>query len=263
MRAISDLSKGNYFSQGSIFNGLKNSNGLSTLGIIITARCDLEHNKVDKVVCLPIYPLSTWMETYGNYDFHNKNIKAATTQFDDLAKKYNLNYDTCKTFGIEEFLRILSSRCTKKTDIEKMIGLHDFICNRTNHSKIKSIIENKKRYIESIIDNQKQNIHFFEYLEGIEHIGLVVDLSEPISIPIESAKDISNILFHQKYNRDKDGAYRNILINDDESASFKCILKSPYIEHLLQRFAQFYARIGTEDISDNISKEILEVYCEC
>lgn len=263
MRAISDLSKGNYFSQGSIFNGLKNSNDLSTLGIIITARCDLEHNKVDKVVCLPIYPLSTWMEIYGNYDYHNKSIKAATTQFDDLAKKYSLNYDTCKIFGIEEFLRILSPRCTKKTDIEKMIGLYDFICNRTNHSKIKSIIENKKRYIESIIDNQKQNIHFFEYLEGIEHIGLVVDLSEPISIPIESAKDISNTLFHQKYNRDKDGAYRNILINDDESASFKCILKSPYIEHLLQRFAQFYARIGTEDISDNISNEILEVYCAC
>ncbi|QFI55250.1 hypothetical protein [Aeromonas simiae] len=260
MRVISDLANGNYFSQGSIFNGLKNSNGLSTLGIIITARCDLEHDKVDKVVCLPIYPLSTWMEIYGNDDFYNKNLKAATTQFDDLATKYELNYETCKTFGIDEFTRILSSRCTKKTDIDKIIQLHDFICNKCKLPKIKNITDSKKRYIESIINNQKQNIHFFEYLEGIEHIGLVVDLSEPISLPIDAAKGISNILFHQKYNRDKDEIYRNILINEDESASFKCIIKSPYIEHLLQRFSQFYARIGTEDISDNVYNEILEVY---
>lgn len=262
MRETSYLSNGKNFSQGSIFCGLKNSNGLSTLGVIITARCDIEHNKVDKIVCLPIYSLDMWMKLYGNDDFYKKTVKSVIAQFDNIAKKYQLNYDACRTFGIDEFIHKLTPKCNNSSDIERIKSLHDFISNKNFSSNLKTIKESKRKYFDSIFSNQKSNIHFLESLKGFEqHDGFIFDFSEPISISATAIKDIANELVYQKYNRSKDELYRNIMLSPNEKAFFTCTIRSPYIEQILQRFSQFYARIGTEDIPESTYNKIMEVYC--
>ncbi|HEI9728004.1 TPA: hypothetical protein SLN40_004915 [Serratia marcescens] len=250
MREITSPCQPLQFTQGAIFNGLENSVGQQTLGVVITARCDIEHQKVKKIVCLPIYKLSDWMLYLGNDEVFSKAKAGVEEQLNTMLLKYDLSYGTYKIFGIEHVLDVLEKKGAKKDKRDLLTKAHEFIHGGNLKSELKNVKEANKRYFESLVYNSKADAHFFESLISDEIEGYIVDLSEPISIPIGVMIDISKGLHYQKYNRKRNEGsdYKSIKLHGLETARFLSVINSPYLEHLLQRFSQFYCRIGTEDV---------------
>lgn len=155
-----------------------------------------------------------------------------------------------RVYGLEETLNVIKTKNAKAEEIEKIAILGSFLETGELTSKIKAVSEAHTNLITSIFKNLRSDTYFIERLQDSLPVeGFVVDLLAPISIPYETAIDISKVITSQKYNRDANTKYANLLITNTESASVISNLNSPYIEHLLQKFSSLYARIGTTDIS--------------
>ncbi|WP_159236643.1 hypothetical protein [Raoultella terrigena] len=248
------------FTQGSVFSGLETSAGNPCMGIIITARCDLEHRKLNKIVCLPVYRFLDWMTLYGDDDIFEKSKSDVIQQLDALLVKYGLSYDSFRVFKSTEVIRILTEKRIKKADQDKIEQFSSFLENKKLKCGVKSVLENEKKYLESLFNHSKANVYFIEGLLGDTSEAYIIDLGEPITLSIQVIVDIDKILYFQKYNRKKNTLYKNLHINESEESKFFSTLNSPYAEHLLQRFSQFYNRIGTEDISSDILSIIKDIY---
>lgn len=260
MRQIIEIYQQQGPTQGAIFSCLESSAGSSCHGVIITARCDLEHQKLDKIVSLPVYKIDEWMILYGNDEIYFQAENSVTNQFDAYFRKYNIDFEIYKKFGYIETLRVIKEHGVKQTDIDFFEKCSSYFDRKDLKCGLKSVAEFNKKYLESLLSNSKANLHFLEGLLGDNSQGFVIDLGEPISIPMKAINDISAVLFSQKFNRYKDSLYKNMNVDEGSSAKFTSIILSPYIEHLLQRFSQFYSRIGTEDIHPDTSDIIKEIY---
>ena len=114
------------FTQGSVFSGLETSAGNPCMGIIITARCDLEHRKLNKIVCLPVYRFLDWMTVYGDDDIFEKSKSDVIQQLDALLVKYGLSYESFRVFKSDEVIRILTEKKIKK---QSKIKLNSFLAS--------------------------------------------------------------------------------------------------------------------------------------
>lgn len=258
-RVVTDCSNG-YFTQGSIFSCLENSAGNQTYGVIITARCDLEHEKINKVVCLPVYKLKDWMTLYGDEEIYESSLSSVINQLDVQLKKYGTDVEKYKIFGLDEIEKYLVQKKIDTKSQEFINQCFSFINEKNVFAEIKSLKENNKKYFESLLNHSKASAYFIEGLLGDDSEGFVIDLSEPISLPLQVLKDISRTLHFQKFNRLKNSIYKNMMLKEEQCSSFHNVIASPYIEHILQRFSQFYSRIGTDDISEDTRLIIKDVY---
>lgn len=256
---ITNIVKGQV-TQGSVFSGLESSFGNRCYGIVITARCDIEHAKLSKIVTLPVYRLDEWMVLYGNEEIFEKSKVDIANQLDTLLIKYGLSYETFRVFGSSEVLKKLEAKSAKKQDLEKYANFTSFFNDRDFSSGIKALSDNRTKYFDALVSHSKSSAYFIEGLLGDNTEGFVIDLGEPISLQFRVINDLDKGLHYQKYNRKKETTYKNLHLNEGESAIFHSTLLSPYIEHLLQRFSQFYSRIGTDDIDSDTYTIIKETY---
>lgn len=258
-QVISHCNKGRY-TQGSIFYGLESSAGNQCYGVIITARCDLEHQKVNKIVCLPIYKITDWMLLYGDQEIYEKSINSVMHQLDNLLKKNDLDSEKYKVFGFSEILKSLKLKGVDEKTIDVLSVCSRFIDKRDVRVNLKVVRDNNNKYLDSLLNHTKSNVYFIEGLLGDNSEAFVIDLGEPVSLPAQVLKSIDRTLHFQKFNRNKDTLYKNMCVREGESSEFVSTVNSPYIEHILQRFAQFYSRIGTEDIHENTTLIIRDIY---
>jgi len=246
--------------QGSVFSGLETSFGTKCYGIVITARCDIEHAKLSKIVTLPVYRLEEWMMLYGNEEIFEKSKVAIANQLDTLLKKYGLSYETFRVFGSSEILKKLEGQRAKPKELEKYLNFTSFFSNRNFSCDIKVLSDTQRKYFDALVSHSKSSAYFIEGLLGDNTEGFVIDLGEPISLQFKVMSDLDKGLVYQKYNREKSTTYKNLQLLEGESATFHSTVLSPYIEHILQRFSQFYSRIGTDDIDDDTYTIIKEAY---
>ncbi|QCR37279.1 hypothetical protein C1N62_14925 [Nissabacter sp. SGAir0207] len=200
------------------------------------------------------------MTLYGDEEIYKSSINSISNQFDVLLKKYNIDIEKYKIFGANEIKKYLES---KKIDSKTQEAIKQYFCfidKKNVHAEIKILKENNKKYLDSLLSHAKSNVYFVEGLLGDNSEGFVIDLGEPISLPLQALKNISKTLHFQKYKRDKNTLYKNMKIKEGQESSFFNVVSSPYIEHILQRFSQFYSRIGTDDIHEDTRLIIKDVY---
>ncbi|WP_422764768.1 hypothetical protein [Pseudomonas sp. Mn2068] len=250
MRVLTnDVAIGKY-TQGSIFNCLRVSDGSERFGIVVTARCDIAHQKARNLVCLPIYHLSEWMDVRGNHEVAGQSAAAINNIVSEILGKYQVSSRAIDIYGLGKTLEILGGKGISAADRLKLEVLEAFIVKKDISVNNKILKENRKKYMDGLIRNQRSDTFFVERLIcGECPTGYVVDLSEPICLSKKALIEVSKGLEYVKYCREKDTEYKNIIIQEGGHACFVSTLLSPYVELLLQRFSGFYSRVGTQDIS--------------
>lgn len=252
MRKITRSSEVGRFTQGSIFKYLKCISGDRLLGVVITARCDIALRKSRSVLCLPVYELSDWMDKFGKAEIFRQSEKQVSTQLGDILRRYTLSPRSLSVYGLGQVQRVLTAKGISEKDQEKVLSLSDFLLHRDGGSSIKCVAEARKKLFDELVGNRKADVHFFERVYPNEPAkGYVVDLSEPVCIRLDALEDIAKGLEYQTYQRERDGKYFGLDVDEGCAGEFVATINPPYVEHLLQRFSHLYSRIGTENISNN------------
>lgn len=241
--------------QGSIISGCVASDydGKDVFGLIITPRCDLDHNiKVSTVHYLPIVKFDDWVIIDG--------VKWMT---DQLLKdvKEQLNSWVRQNTGIADFL---SSSMATKLKMESMLLEYKFKENIKNgvdlffdgdNTKIKSHLKKNDVYLtrlkKSLVSNSIAPFHLIEGWNG-ECAYHVVIMREIHQLTRDTAMKIAYGIIADE--QPADFFVENSLRRPDSEKPFDvtyeilATMDSPMIEHLIQRFVNNFAKIGVEDI---------------
>lgn len=253
MRDIIEMPDRRFFTQGSIFDGLVISDEVMGFGIIISARCDIANSKSRNILFLPIYNLSDWLRFVGNDVVVRRSYKSLRSQLVEKLKKLEMPESCLDTYPAEEIIRVASSnRLFNGDNFSEMLYAYK---NKEINLKISVMKKEREKLIDSVISNNESDAYFLEQVHSNKVLqSYVVDLSEPMSIPRSLADELRKGL--NPFSEDKNGYF--CYDNGDVSNSYISVLKSPYIEHLLQKFSYYYSRIGTEDLDSEFKKIIQE-----
>ncbi len=253
MREIIELPDRRHFTQGSIFDGIQISDDISGYGIIITARCDIANSKARNILFLPIYSMRDWLSQFGE-DIILRRSKKSLKQ--NIIKHFN-------KMGIaEEVIDIyptdsLTPQITDKKIKKELSILIEAYKNNRFSTEIPSLKKEREQLISSIMNNTENSIYFIEQVHTDKIFdAYIIDLTNPISIPFHMADGIRKGLTKELVNNS------NIFKKWDQEFlySYISVLKSPYIEHLLQKFSLYYSRIGTDDVDSEYKRIIQEQF---
>ncbi|AWH87333.1 hypothetical protein [Limnobaculum parvum] len=261
IREMINTSDDKSLTQGTIFNcafcpRYKND---EIFGLIITARCDIANeNKVRTYNFIPVIPFNLWKEFELSILLKDRVIKSITNQLKQLIEKSGFTMSNLNTYGEEKILEIIKKdNKLKTTDLSNLLiqleKLH--IINEVgNYEKKYSIFKRDiEEIIKSVIENKVSDYFFIDEIAG--YGASIANLREIYEIDIETAKMIKDGLT-LKRGRPYLGL-NNKLEND--FCSIIGQLKSPYIELLLQRFANNFTRIGIDNHNSLIINKICEV----
>ena len=98
--------------QGTVISSLRSKKyfGEECFAVIITARCDLANNKVGKVFFLEALPLDEWVLSQSGMQYvligSCKNI---VDEIEKLFTNYGLDWETIRTFSLDEFNTVVDS----------------------------------------------------------------------------------------------------------------------------------------------------------
>lgn len=240
------------FTQGSIFEGLK-INKAHTHGIIVTARCDIANGKARNILCLPVYKAEDWVKNQGDEIIFRRVETKLENKIKGEFSKFNISIELLSTYPIESIKNVIESnkgqKCTE--EVYKLLNMYE---KRTCDYSLNFASQERRSLVSSIIKNQEASIYFLEQIKLDKVLEpYIIDLSDPVSIPFPIAKKLL-LGINKKSSNHTDDQYLTVYKDD---ISYISELRSPYIEHLLQKFSTFYSRIGTVDIEKD-AEEILK-----
>lgn len=264
--------------QGTVINGIRSPkyDDVDCYGIIITARCDLAQSKVNKVFFLTGVPLLQWTCSKAGFEIVIKEYRnQIVTNIKNEIQKYELDWDTLKKFDNDDF-ELIVEESIKKNNIKDKIKQNMAIYRKINSTNLTA---DQRKEILSEPDPPKK---LKEYIKKVScgsithyvHIpasgmeleissdGLIIDLQELDYFPYNWVKNIENgeldITFPDLVETDRDEYDKVFHIIDKDGYAYHCTnIKSPWIEYILQRFTNLFARIGVDNLSDNQIDNIL------
>lgn len=240
--------------QGSIFNGAKSRfyPGYKTVyGIIITPRCDIEQKKVPLYYFLPAIKMEDWMTV----DFPPLYVKALEKEVKNSLKQILRDNNESETildkFSPAEVERIIRKHQSKlKNKVEEKLNVWKAIEAYKNGGKMKIITDLdttgvRKNIIDDLMTYKNPNFYFLENkFEG----GFVLRMREISRLSPEMLFRIAQGLVGKLSDKElEENDLRQL--DEDDIYMLLYVVKSPFIEHVLQHFIQQFNRIGIEDVS--------------
>ncbi|GAA0842926.1 hypothetical protein GCM10009113_11880 [Marinobacter szutsaonensis] len=245
--------------QGSIFNFAHHEDYPSDeiLGLLITARCDIANDKADKFSYLPTIPLGIWCKKELPAILKARESKSVENQLNTYLKKTNLTTNSVKIYGFNNIRTVFNNqlgRKDKEKGLEKL-DRYEALTKSSDHHYLKTYFEKEIELIFKDIIKNKHMSYFF-----IDEIGsygpCITNLREVSHMDSNAAKIISGGIELHKLTDRKSPIN---CINNIDPDGIACLigqLRSPYIELLMQRFAENFTRIGIDDPSDDLISSI-------
>lgn len=248
--------------QGTLIYGLRSEKypEQACYGIVISARCDIANCKIRRLYYLIAVDAEEWFISEAGFEIVIKDVlNGARNSFCVEAKKNGLDGATLLSFDIEQVRTVIYSEL-KGNKAEQLMDKYKQYCSclcstpEARRSKIKEIDSKKiSRVLEEMNNGRNTHLYFLPEAafrkDGLRSKGLVVDLQEIEAISIADIEAICR--------NEVDG-----LILDPESAKHysrfcwiegkECYtdidgkIDSPWCEHLMQRFANGFVRIGLD-----------------
>lgn len=245
--------------QGSIFTAANTENYSEkpTWGLCITARCDMAHeNKVQVFNYIPIVRYEDWILEDGAKILINRikcEVEATAKDFlrskgkaDDILDFYPPN-KILNTFFPEN---LKFKEITEKLESLKLLQ-NNFPSKIDDIKKI-TIGKNKtcEKFLKELWSNQLSGYYYLDDIGETEFgskSGYVILLREVHHVPKKTAKAIGNgILLDNENGFDFRGNLNSKIFDFSYTIG---VLKSPWIEHLMQQFSIMFSRIGLPDPS--------------
>lgn len=231
--------------QGAIFNGMVND-GFFGYGMVITARCDIGWDKVDKINYLQVMKLEDWWNVHGKKLIYKKAASNIEKEVLKIFKRYHFHEDLLKYYPADLLVeKILAKSSEDAKSLEALLNVSE---DNIFELPYAFVMAAKKSTLSDVLKNRISGYYFLESIDphGDDH-GYVIDLRNPMTLPMELIKDI-------KSGVESDGVFASygvgqvMKVPDGETVMlFSCIL-SPYIEHIMQSFSSLFSRIGLEDL---------------
>lgn len=245
--------------QGSIITGCiaDGYTGCDVHGCVITARCDLAHSKIDTVHYLPMVCFKDWlhkeMASYIRAGYAKDLKSRLTTQLEHLGLEPGIIERRLLRHDIEKVIeRNMSKPKEKKTFMEnydKWLAVQNL--------EMKQILSEKSglKLLENEINRMVGHSHGNFYLiEGWKSASddlrfMVILLRDVKHLTWDCASALPNGILEEE----KDEAFfmGNMLAKTPDKRQMYYVdaeIKSPFIEHILQRFANNFLRIGVDDL---------------
>ncbi len=237
------------------------------LGIIITPRCDLAHDKTDEVYYLPIVHFKDWKNKEFPQLFCKKLLKDAEEKLEKALKSVSISPSIVQRFQEKDIDDIIKYYNLPKTDTQNIQKYLNTISQVKQYSVTKDlqlfeeILDNNKGFRKTIINDLIQNklVNFY-VLESKDDDGdyYIVRMRELQRIQTTIFRRMANgITFYDLTEAELKQNDIKIINPDDDLICPILVLKSPFIEHLMQCFAQWFSRIGIEDIDKSICDHII------
>lgn len=236
--------------QGSIFsNAIATKYTDGVYGLIISARCDLEHEgKVEYVYYLPIVDLKQWYENDGRSYMLYKEIERKKRKLEAECIKHKFPLDGI----LEEQLMRMGNAIEKEEDKQRYLSsVSDFFRIQEKQAGV-SEYEPRQDSIDSLLENLKKNdlkdVILIESWEKKRQYKVIL-LQDLKRVKFTYAKKLGVGLCENEISKKSE----NDLQYSDNSSYFYEIVKelsSPFIEFVMQRFSQVFCRIGLEDMEN-------------
>jgi hypothetical protein len=265
-------------SQGCIFTNARaeDYDNCNVYGLVITARCDIANDKVNKYNYLPIVTYNDWLKR----DYFNIITDRAKSQeigsVKGILKELGLSQTlitTEKLIDIYDGIFKVSSerKITNKSKaflgaVERNNVLDNISLENISSKHLMYLQNTYKGIAKGIVSellNQKLNGYY--YLNAIsptheEGEHFVILLREVNHIPRVLAMEIAHGLDYEPYItlcQQYPSAIGRLEMTPDSFCMPLGAMKSPNIEHLMQKFAELFGRIGIDDPDESLLSSLL------
>ncbi|WP_146612961.1 hypothetical protein [Halomonas sp. SL1] len=256
--------------QGTIFNGGVSSicSGHPVMGIILSARCDISQRKVDAVAYSPVIKIETFVENVVFDKEREFYILDKMDAVNNLLLQHNPELETwVNTYGVEKVFENESSDINKK--IKDKIESHfkdvgvvrelQYEGLTADNPVSRSVAKKIRSHVESLARGKVEGVflidHISDEISG-ESSPYIVNLREIRFVDMRFLEKVSEGLYS-----DEDTVYWGSDVYDKGEIFFYTVsrVKSPYIELLMQRFANQFVRVGVDDVDVRYITEKLGV----
>lgn len=261
--------------QGTLISGVRSTlyPGVTVYGIIISAACDLAHDKIDKVFYLTAIPLNEWLCSDEGFrtitaSYASDNKKALL----EILEKNELSWDVVQTLSPAEF-EIVATQCIKKGErdsakkrFEKYYQISKEKLNSKEKAEVyRSDLKTVSNFLGGILTGSNTHYIFIPnqaLSAAIPDVqGLIVDLLALDFFPLELVERIRKGAIDREIMSDAEIADYDKRFFLKENPGFAYPLPrvaSPWREYLLQHFSNCFARIGVDNPGNNEAKAMVE-----
>lgn len=265
------------FTQGTVVTSIRSKKYFNCCcyGVVVSARCDIANDKILKIYYIEAIDLESWIFSDVGFSLIVSSIvNTVVDKLQKLCQSSNLDWETMKDFSSEEFNIVVDEEMSKK-DLKNAKEYFNKFKKYTNKeiglSEKKEILKIQKKsvtsYITDIINGKYTHFAFVPSsgVEGQIKNGIIIDLQELDYFDLETVKDLLNCAIDNKninLECKKKSTYNKKFVLDEDPgyAIELCNISSPWIEYIMQRFANVFTRIGVETPSrEDISGMIEEI----
>lgn len=251
--------------QGTIFSGgtADEYAGSFVWGLVVTARCDLAHDKAQIVNYLPVVSLDDWIHRDGRRLLCERIIKNLQGRFVNVLKQEGLSASILASKSPREVLAVLiepgEMKKNAKESFRKAVLQHDHIVEIQESPAESCLVANLspdwKKPRDKLVDELvRQNLTGYYFLPAVEprqpEKGFVVLLREVRYLPRRLARLIAEGLdesVHRSLAKETPELAMHLGRFHDGFAMPVGGLNSPSLEHLMQTFSLLFGRIGLDD----------------
>ncbi|MBL0674955.1 hypothetical protein ACK327_10440 [Aeromonas dhakensis] len=261
LRDMIDVTDDKSLTQGTIFNcaycSLYPNNEI--LGLVITARCDLANkDKVKFLNFIPAIPFEIWKNKELLPLIKKQTINNLKSQYFELLCKAGFSQENLKVYGYDRiYPLILEQKKITAKEITRLKNLKerlDCLEQTSPYNKILTTFNSETKVIlKEIIENKNPDYFFIDDVAGYDSV--VVNLREIYELRIDIAKKIQNGI-----ELDCGESLPGLNINiENKFCSIVGQMRSPFIELLMQRFANNFVRIGVVNHNIKFLEKIMEI----
>ncbi|HYI47173.1 MAG TPA: hypothetical protein VEX35_01800 [Allosphingosinicella sp.] len=256
------------FTQGTIFTcaTAENYEGPSTVGMVITARCDAAHEKVEIYNYVPVVPIESWILRDGRELLAKRASAAARGAMRAVLTDAGMApviLESLALNAIQEELekdiskkgRGIAIRFSKAADLMSAAvqASGDEVSRQDSFTYLEANEGDCKRLIGELLANALADFHYLTSVQpGETSCGYVALLREIRFVSASLAKGISGGLDRETYEALAGGsakaAHQLQILSDNDFAMPIGAVESPHIELIMQRLTQLFSRIGVADI---------------
>ena len=262
-REMVDVQASATISQGSLFNFAysESYDNCEILGLVITARCDISNNKVKRYSYLPVIPFRLWRERDLITIIKRIKLKAIDNEIQGLLASAGFSRNTLFIYGSKRLVEVASREIRMKKTLDsliKKIDLHRLLNANNTYDQIYPAFEKDiKSFVKDVIDNKALEYYFLDDVPG--YGPCVVNLREVGHLDHAAANGIIKGIEFCALTEQQKINLRSINTNLHGGMSYVVgLVKSPYIELIMQRFADLFTRIGVGDPESNLYARVCE-----
>lgn len=260
--------------QGTVISGVRSEkyNGINCCAIIINARCDLAQGKTNKIYYLVAMSLEEWLfSSIGISTIYIGKINDLGKKIQQKTESEGLSWNDLQSFSPSDFNIVIDY--TGLSDKEKKSIKDDFFqfyllkSDDLSVDKKREIIKNNKKIANNFfseMSNGKNSNYLIlpsnAFKKRTFQNSIIVDLKELDYFDTKQKEALLKYEIDNKNIRlsesDKNIFNEKFFVLDDPGYAMVIDeVDSPWIEYIVQHFANAFTRIGV----NNISKEQIEV----